>query len=153
MKVIAGTCKSVWRVASKWKATSLVSFWTMAEEIWRLQNPGRAAQHCLEAWAENIWKFQYSTFCCDYFVTSIYKELRSSLKLNSLVQKEDWLKKISKTRWSGDLRESKDLHHYCEVQLTFTTWKSLAANGLGSQGSHDCIRTCHPSLMRCCFYT
>lgn len=32
--------------------------------------------------------FNIPLFCCAYFATSIYKEQHSSLKLNSLVQRE-----------------------------------------------------------------
>lgn len=55
------------------------------------------------------------------------------------------IKKIPKTRWFGDLRASKASHLHSKVKPTFTTWKSLAPNGLGSQGNHDCTRMSHAS--------
>lgn len=119
----------------------------MAKEIWRLQSPGKEAQHCLGAWAEMIWKFQYFSFLLWLFCNQHLQRATQLFETQFTGAKRRVIKTNPNTRWFGDLRESKDSHLYCEVKTTFITWKSLATHGLVSQGSRDCTGMSHCSSL------
>lgn len=119
----------------------------MAKEIWRLQSPGKEAQHCLGAWAEKIWKFQYFSFLLWLFCNQHLQRATQLFETQFTGAKRRVIKTNPNTRWFGDSRESKDSHLYCEVKTTFITWKSLATHGLVSQGSRDCTGMSHCSSL------
>lgn len=139
LKVIAGTCKNVWGVASKWKVASLISSQTVAKEIWRLE--GSPALPRSMSW--NYLKVSIFLFLLWLFCNQHLQRATQLFETQFTGAKRRVIKTNPNTRWFGDSGEAKDSHLYCEVKTTFITWKSLATHGPGSQGSHDCTGMSH----------
>lgn len=81
-----------------------------------------------------LWLFckQYLQIATQHFWTQFTGGKRSHFK-------------TSKTQLFGNLREFKLSHPCWDGKITLTTWKSLATNGLGSEGKHDCPWRSHAS--------